>query len=52
MNEAEILDYAKMYNLCTRDHDCQRGFDHEGVCGLAVRAGLLVIRYIDSEDER
>lgn len=52
MNESEILDYAKKHNLCVRDHNCQRGLDHEGDCGLAVRTGLLVVRYIDSEDER
>jgi hypothetical protein len=43
---------ALMYNLCERDDDCERGLDHKGPCGLAVRDQHEVVRYIDSEDER
>lgn len=41
-----------IYNLCDRDDNCERGLDHKGSCGLAVRDGVTVVRFIDSEDER
>ena len=36
----------KMYNLCERDEDCERGYEHEGECGKAIRNGATVIEYI------
>lgn len=42
-----------MYNLCLRDDDCERGHNHEGDCGLAIRDDRgNVIRFIESEEER
>lgn len=43
---------ALFYNLCERDDDCERGQNHEGACGLAIRNGSEVVRFIESEDER
>lgn len=43
---------AWFYNLCDVDDYCERGHAHAGECGLAVRDGGKVVRYIDSEDER
>lgn len=40
------------YNLCDRDDDCERGMDHDGDCGLAVRDGWEVVRHIESEGQR
>lgn len=40
------------YNLCERDDDCERGHEHDGPCGLAVRDKSEVVRHIESEDER
>ena len=48
------MNWNLFYNLCDRDDDCERGLNHDGDCGLAVREkyGHEVIRYIASEDER
>lgn len=47
------MDWNLFYNLCRKDDDCERGLDHVGDCGLAIRdKSGEVIRYIDSEDER
>lgn len=43
---------AEFYNLCCKDDDCERGLDHDGKCGLAIRNGAEVVRYIETEDER
>lgn len=46
------MDWFVFYNLCRKDDDCERGLDHEGGCGLAVRENHEVVRIIENEDER